>query len=315
MNETSEVRDDVGGGLSPVGFFGLGRMGFPMARHLTTAGFEVLGFDIDSKARARFAAEIAAPVKLMPADIAARARVVITMLPTSTIVRDVLVGDHGIARHCQAGTIVVDMSTSDPTDTRRLGQELAEHGIELVDAPVAGGVIFAEDGTLDILTGGRAEAVERLAPMFAAVGRSTFYCGALGAAHAMKAINNYVNAAVMSVYMEALVVGKRFGIEEGVMREAIEASTLGRNHPYDKKIRTQVFTRAFDSRMALGLIAKDLGIAANIARSIDLEAPLSDAVSALWERASDEVGFGADQTELVRFWENRAGVALGDETD
>ncbi|MGI9423995.1 MAG: NAD(P)-dependent oxidoreductase [Hyphomicrobiaceae bacterium] len=298
--------------LSPIGFIGLGRMGHPMARNLVGAGFEVLANDQNPDVAARFRDTVHVDPMNDLSELAQRARVLITMLPTSQIVRDVLIGEHGIAANLRPGAIVVDMSTSDPNDTRSLGTALADHGIALVDAPVAGGVVFAEDGSLDILTAGQRATVDRLAPIFSSVGRKTFYCGALGAAHAMKALNNYVNAAVMSIYMEALVAGKRFGLEDRTMREALEAATLDRNHPYHKKIRKQVFTRTFDSRMELGLIAKDLDIATSIARSVDMEVPLANAVSELWSRAANELGGDVDQTEIVRFWERRAEVELDD---
>jgi 3-hydroxyisobutyrate dehydrogenase len=298
--------------LSPIGFVGLGRMGAPMARHLVAAGFPLLPFDSDREALSRFTSEhgLTAPGTLR--EVGAAARVVITMLPTSKIVREVVLGRGGLAGSLRAGSVVIDMSTSDPNDTRALGAALKEKQIGLVDAPVAGGVVFAEDGSLDVLTGGELSAVERLAPIFRALGRGTFHCGALGAAHAMKALNNYVNAAVLSLYAEALAIGKAFGLDHNVMVQSLEASTLGRNHPFEKKIKTQVFTRKFDSRMALGLIAKDLGIAADTARTINLEAPLVDAVTDLWRRAAGELGGSVDQTEIVRFWESRAGITLGE---
>ena len=309
---SEQVSDKDGASMAgSVGFIGLGRMGFPMARHLAEAGFSVRGYDSNAEVRTRFAKAIRTESDVTLAELAKASTIVITMLPTSKIVSDALVGEGGIAEHLSRGTIVVDMSTSDPTDTQRLSATLAQKDIELVDAPVAGGVVFAEDGTLDILTGGRRETVDRLERIFKAIGRQTFYCGGVGSAHAMKALNNYVNAAVMSVYMEAMVAGKRFGLEEPVIREALEAATLDRNHPYPKKIQTQVYPRAFNSQMALGLIAKDLGIAANLGKSVDLETPLADAVSNLWSRACEELGHDADQTELVRFWEKRAGVKLG----
>lgn len=311
---TEQVGDSGGSSFDgSIGFIGLGRMGFPMARHLAKAGFLIRGYDSDAATQARFATTVGTSSKMALSEMAGSSTVIITMLPTSKIVSDVLVGHDGVAPHLFPGTVVVDMSTSDPIDTQHLSAALAEHDIELVDAPVAGGVVFAEDGTLDILTGGRRETVDQLEPLFKAIGRQTFYCGGIGSAHAMKVLNNYVNAAVMSVYMEAMVAGKRFGLDEEVMREALEAATLDRNHPYAKKIRTQVYPRAFNSQMALGLIAKDLRISANLGKSVDLETPLADAVSDLWARASKELGHDVDQTELVRFWEHRAGVKLGDD--
>ncbi|MGI9520905.1 MAG: NAD(P)-dependent oxidoreductase [Hyphomicrobiaceae bacterium] len=312
----TEQVSDIGNDsiVGPVCFIGLGRMGFPMAKHLVDAGVQVYGFDSNAITRARFAQSTGAKGEVGLREMASRSQVVITMLPTSQIVRSVLVGETNLAAYLAPETVVVDMGTSDPIETQRLSSDLALRSIELIDAPVAGGVVFAEDGTLDILTGGRREIVDRLEPLFNTIGRRTFYCGTIGSAHAMKALNNFVNAAVMSVYMEALIAGKRFGLGERVMRQALEVATLDRNHPYSKKIKTQVFPRAFNSQMALGLIAKDLHISSSLGKSINLEMPIADAVSDLWDRAAEELGHDADQTELIRYWEKRAELELGSDS-
>lgn len=299
--------------LKTIGFIGLGRMGFPMAGHLLKAGFRVLGHDSARPAREAFAEAHGAQAVAAPATIGAEADAVITMLPTSAIVREVMLGADGaggIAAHMRADTVLIDMSTSDPHDTRALGSALAERGIAMVDAPVAGGVIFARDASLDILTGGDKAWVEAVEPVLLAMGRRTVYCGPLGAAHAMKALNNYVNAAVLGVYLEALVAGSKFGITLETMLASLEATTLGRNHPLDKKIKPHVLTRSFASGMAIELIAKDVGIARRLAELQGVPAPLARAVHELWQEAARSLGGARDQTEIARFWEESAGLAL-----
>lgn len=300
--------------LKTIGFIGLGRMGFPMAQHLARAGFTVLPYDRDASVIERFSDAQGGEPSASLADLGAQADVIITMLPTSTIVRDVIAGDGGVVDGVSAGKIVADMSTSNPHDTRQLGTFLEERGVHMIDAPVAGGVIFAEDGSLDILTGGERRVADHLAPVFAAMGRKTHYCGALGSAHAMKALNNYVNAAIMSVYLEALVAGRAFGIDEKTLIESIEAATLERNHPYEKKIKGHVLPRKFASGMAMSLIAKDVQIAVDTMHNLGLPAPLAEALSDVWHRASEQLGGDLDQTEIAKFWEIPAGVELGHRT-
>ncbi len=299
--------------IKTIAFIGIGRMGFHMAGHLAKAGYTVLPIDTNAPAVADFHAKHGGKPVASLAEAGARADAVITMLPTSHIVRDVVLGtgeNEGLAASLRPGTTLIDMSTSDPHDTRALGEALANRKVDVVDAPVAGGVVFAKDGTLDITTGGDKAVVAKIEPVLLAMGRQVTYCGPLGAGHAMKALNNYVNAAVLGVYLEALVAGRKFGIDLDTMLGSLEAATLGRNHPYEKKIKTQILTRAFATNMRMDLIAKDVGIAVDLAKKQGLRAPLAECVQTLWKNAAAEIGPERDQTEIVRYWENVAGLTL-----
>ena len=274
----------------------------------------MLALDTDRDLVARFHAEHGGTPVADAATLAREADVLITMLPTSKIVRAVVLGTPdtpGLAESLRPGTVVVDTSTSDPHDTQALGDALKDRGIGVVDAPVAGGVVFARDGSLDILTGGDPETVARVEPILRAMGRSCTRCGPLGSAHAMKALNNYVNAAVLAVTLEAIVAGRQFGIDEETLLGSLEAATMGRNHPYEKKIKPQVLNRRFGSGMAMGLIAKDVSIARDLIAAMGGRGPLAASVTDVWRAASDELGFHCDQTEVARYWEYAAGVTLG----
>ncbi len=296
--------------IQTIGFVGLGRMGNPMAGHLVNAGYSVMPFDSNPATVARFTEQFGCKA---PADLATlgdTADVVITMLPNSTIVREVILGDRGVASSLREGNIIIDMSTSAPNDTKALGETLAPKGIQLVDAPVSGGVVFAEDGTLDILTGGPRNLIDHLAPVFDAVGSKTFYCGALGSAHAMKAVNNFINASVLTTCLEALVISRRFGIDMQTLLSSMESATQGRNHPLQKKIKKQVLSRKFASGMAMELIAKDVQIAVDTAHDLGVAAPMAEATSAVWHEAAKQLGGQLDQTEIARYWEQSAGIEL-----
>ena len=296
--------------IETIGFVGLGRMGNSMARHLAKAGFAVIAFDNDPAAVSRFSNQFGASSPADLATLGAKADAVITMLPYSTIVREVILGEGGVAAGLSAGKVVIDMSTSAPHDTQSLGEALGPRGIFVVDAPVSGGVVFAKDGTLDVLTGGSRELVEHLAPIFDVVGNKTFYCGALGSAHAMKAVNNFVNASVLTTYLEALVIGRRFGIDMQTLLSSMESATQGRNHPLQKKIKKQVLSREFASGMAMELIAKDVQIAVDTAHGLGVVAPMAEATSAVWHKAAEKLGGQLDQTEIAKFWEQSASIEL-----
>jgi 3-hydroxyisobutyrate dehydrogenase len=294
-----------------IGFVGLGRMGYPMARNIAQGGYNLVVYDARPDAVARLAAETGAEPA---ADIAglASCTVVLTMLPTSGDVEQVLLGNGagGLLSLLAGGSLIVDCSTGDPVVTRRLGTAAAAAGLRMVDAPVAGGMIFAQDGSLDILTGGGTADVVRAQAILRCVGKRFHNCGALGAAHAMKLLNNFINAQALLAYAEAMSVGARFGIDLGVMIDSLRETTTGRNHPFEKKMLRQVMTGAFASGMAIGLTRKDVGLSLSLAENTGAWAPIMQQTSALWQQAVEAAGAHADQSEVVRLWEELNGVEL-----
>jgi 3-hydroxyisobutyrate dehydrogenase len=290
-----------------VGFVGVGNMGWPMAKRVAGAGFPLTVFDTDAARLARFAGETRISAAATGAALAGAADIVITMLPTGAIVRDALLGAGGIARPLARGAVVVDMSSSDPNGTRELGRGLAELGVALVDAPVSGGVPRAEAGTLAIMIGGEDEAaIARARPVLETMGAKLFRTGPLGSGHAMKALNNYVAAATFAATSEALLVGKRFGLEPAVMIEVMNASS-GRSFGTDIVFPDHVVAGKFAAGFALGLMAKDVGIAAHVARESGVDAPLCHLTSELWNGARDALGGTADFTAAYQHWAARSG--------
>ncbi|MEX2451783.1 MAG: NAD(P)-dependent oxidoreductase [Rhodospirillales bacterium] len=299
--------------IKKVGFIGIGRMGYPMAGHLAKAGFELIVADTSRELVDRFVTEHGASAPKTLAELAQAADVVITMLPTSKIVRSVILGDgkgNCVAAGLEKGKIVIDSSTSDPVDTRALGAELAKRGIDMLDAPVAGGVVFATDGSLDITVGGDAALVETCRPLFDAIGKSLFHCGPLASGHAMKALNNYVNASALITAIEALSIGAKFGLDMKTMIESMTAAATGRNNPIEKKVIPQVLTRKFGTGMALSLLAKDTRIMVDIAKAIGGYAPVAERCSALWSEAAETFGADLDQTYVAKLWEENNNVLL-----
>lgn len=296
--------------LKTIAFVGLGNMGAPMAAQLAAAGFSLALFDKRPETVRAFADAHGGRMAESAADAARGADAAITMLPNDQIVREVVLGESGLAAALATGTIVIDMSTSDPRATVALGQALAARGIRYVDAPVMGGVVFAKDGSLDVMAGGADDDVARCMPVFQAVGRQVFRCGALGSGHALKALANYVNACTLVNLIEALAIGRKFGLDTKVMVGAMQQMCTGRQHPLDKKVIPQVLTRKFGTGMALGLIAKDVRIAADFGRSIGAMTPLADCLSEIWHKGEREIGATVDQTEIVKLWEKGGGLTL-----
>ena len=282
-----------------VAFLGLGKMGLPMARRLHEAGAPVVGFDPLATARDAFA-EVGGAVAPAARDAAQHADVLITMLPDGKAVRAALMDGEPLVAHLAKGAVVIDMSSSAPVGTRELAEELAARGIDLLDAPVSGGIKRAIDGSLAIMVGGPAEVIARVRPLLETMGKSIFETGGIGSGHAMKALNNYVSAAGLTAACEALQIGQRFGLDPVLMTDILNAST-GRNNSTEVKLKPFVIPKNYASGFSLGLMAKDLRTADDLARHLGVPAPLSAEVASLWGEALATLGAQADHTAIDKF--------------
>lgn len=236
------------------------------------------------------------------------------MLPAGRDVRDVVMGAppgaNALAAGLARGAVVVDMSSSDPLGTRELGAALAARGIALVDAPVSGLVPRAEAGTLTIMVGTDDEtALAKAQPALEVLGERLIRVGSLGCGHAMKALNNVVAAAAFTVTAEAMLVGKRFGLDPAVMTEVLSVST-GRSFHSAMTFPEHVLTRRFASGFTLGLLAKDVGIAGDLGAALEAKTPVIDLVRQLWAEGRDEIGAGEDNSAIVKRWERINGTVL-----
>ena len=292
--------------IKTIGFIGIGNMGRPMAANLIKGGYHVVAYDADAKRAQQFAQDVGAAAASTLADLGKRVDAVVTMLPTGKEVRACLLETEGgaLAADLAAGALVIDMSSADPVGSRRTHADLAARGLAFVDAPVSGGVPRATDGTLAIMIGGEPAAVAAAKPVLEKMGTRLFEVGGPGNGHAMKALNNFVAGSGFIAVAEAVLVGERFGLDPNVMIDVMNVST-GKNFNTENVVKQHVISRQFASGFALGLLAKDVKIAADLARAIDVESPLSGLAAALLEQARDEVGFGEDHTRAYTFWERR----------
>lgn len=286
-------------------------MGNPMAAHVARAGFELTVYDINQEVSEKFVAQHGGRVAASLVELGRSVEAVVTMLPTDKIVNSVILGEGGVASTLANGSIVIDMSTSDPVATQTLAAALKPRGIAVIDAPVMGGVVFARDATLDIMVAGDAAAIERATPVLKSMGRSLTPCGSVGSAHALKTLGNYINACAMINVVEAMTIGKKFGLDAQFMADALLPMINGRQHPLEKKVIPQILTRKFATGMAMGLITKDLGITVNMAKALEAFAPLAECTLAQWAKAVEQFGGQPDQTEVAKLWEQESGVTLG----
>ena len=292
-----------------IGFIGVGTMGQPMARCLGAAGFGLVVNDIDAGTAETFAVEIGATVAPTPKDVAEAARIVVTMLPSGADVCAVALGAGGLADGFAPGSILIDMSSSEPSGTQALAADLAERGFGMIDAPVSGGRAKAVDGTLTLIVGGDGGVIDRCQPVLEAMGGAIFRTGPVGSGHAIKALNNLLNASGLLAGAEALLIGKRFGLDLDIVVDVINAST-GMNHATQNKFKQRVFSRTFDSGFALDLMVKDLDIALGLARETQTPVPYAAQARETWAAAALNLGRGQDHTDMVRWLEQTAKTEL-----
>jgi 3-hydroxyisobutyrate dehydrogenase len=293
---------------STVAFIGLGRMGLPMAARLAAAGYRVRGHDVSEEARVAAAALEGAIVAESAMAAAAEADAVVLMLPSSSHVCAVLIDD-GLLEALEAGVAVIDMSSSEPLVTRELAASAAARGVELIDAPVSGGVRGAVEGTLTIMAGGSTEAVEACRPLLETIGKTVRHVGAIGAGHALKALNNMLSAAHLLASCEALAIGREFGLDPHVLVETINVST-GRSASTERKLPEFILTETYDAGFAMSLMVKDVGIAVSLGEELGVPAALAQRTLALWQEAVAALGGSVDHTAIARWVDAAEGAAL-----
>lgn len=291
--------------VTRVGFIGLGTMGDPMSSNIAASEhFDLALFDVDH-ARARTLADRIGAVAVDDIAELSDREVIVTMLPTSAIVHRALIDDSGRPRiPARPGTVFVDMSSSDPTETVETGEALSRAGYAMVDAPVSGARERAVQGTLSIMLGADDEgAAERAIPVIEAMSSRIFRTGRLGTGHAMKALNNFVAAAAFTASAEALVAGGRFGLDPAVMVEVLNAST-GQSFVTTHVLPDHIVEGRYASGFALPLFTKDVRIAQRVQRAAGHDAPVCDAVAATMGDALDALG-DVDHTRALDFWRDR----------
>ncbi|MGO6986368.1 NAD(P)-dependent oxidoreductase [Rhizobium leguminosarum] len=295
-----------------IGFIGLGAMGHPMAARIVSGRYSLAVTDADPARIAECVQETGATACSSPAEVAARSDILITMLPSSAVVKTVLFGSDDALAHLKHGAVILEMSSGVPNMTREFAQLAAERSILMMDAPVSGGVARARSGELAIMVGGPDEGFSNSKPVLQAMGSSIIRTGSIGTAHAMKALNNLVSAGGFLIGIEALLIGQKFGLDPSLMVDVLNVST-GMNNSTQKKFKQFVLSRRFDAGFGLDLMVKDLGIALGVANATDTPVPFAGLCLDLWASAQKVLGRGQDHTAVARFAELLAGIELNDE--
>jgi 2-hydroxy-3-oxopropionate reductase len=255
-----------------VGFVGLGIMGRPMARNLVEAGYDLVVFN-RSRGAVEELAEEGAETAGSPKEVAQGSDVVITMLPDSPDVWEVVAGEDGVLEGIEEGALLVDMSTISPVVTRELARKAQERGASMLDAPVSGGDVGAQEGALSIMVGGGEEDFERARPLFEVMGQTITHVGSSGAGQTAKAANQIVVALTIEAISEALVLGSKAGAAPEKILEALSGGLAGSKVMEAK--REKFLSHHFDPGFRVELHHKDLGIALAAGREYGVPLPVT----------------------------------------
>jgi 3-hydroxyisobutyrate dehydrogenase len=286
-----------------IAFIGLGLMGVPMVNNLLKAGFKVTGFDLNSEVAEKFSGQNNFKFSKTAVEAVRDAAVTILMLPDSSIIDGVIWGkgdQQGISAHLKKGSFLVDMSSASPVSSRDNNRKLTEIGISYVDAPVSGGVKKAIDGTLSIIVGGSSEDFEKTYPLLEVMGKSITHVGAAGAAHAVKALNNYISAAGLIAVSESLIAAEKFGLDTHVVNKVFNTST-GKNNTTENKVENFMLSGAFNSGFSLALMSKDVQIALKFIEDMGCYSNLAQQCVKTSEEANQSLGKGADHTAVFKY--------------
>jgi 3-hydroxyisobutyrate dehydrogenase-like beta-hydroxyacid dehydrogenase len=290
-----------------LGFIGVGRMGGPMAGRLLDAGHKLTIFDANQAAMAPLVGRGAVAAG-SARELAAAVEAVIVSLPTPDIVRDVALGEDGIASGTRV-KIVIDLSTTGPRMTQAVAAGLKAKDIALIDSPVSGGVSGAQKGTLAVMAACERPLFERFEPVLKVFGK-VFYIGARpGMGQTMKLANNLLSATAMAISSEAIVMGVKAGLDPQVMVDVINSGS-GRNTATQDKFPRSVLPRSFDYGFATGLMYKDVKLCLEEAEALGVQMWVGAAVRQIWQFANAELGPASDFTAIVQCIEEWAGVEV-----
>ncbi len=290
-----------------LGFVGLGIMGRPMSKNLIKAGHELYVFDFNKEALDDLAS-IGATVCASAAEVASKVDTIITMVPNSPHVRAVCLGENGISDTAKSGTVVIDMSSIDPVESKSIGAELAKKGIELMDCPVSGGEPKAIDGTLSVMCGGNKATFDKFYDVLMAMAGSVVYVGDLGSGNIAKLANQMVVAINISAVAEALTMAKKAGADPELVYQAIRGGLAG-STVMDAKA-PMMLAHNFKPGFRIDLHIKDLTNALNASHSINAAVPLTAQVMEFMQQLKAYDNGSDDHSALLKYYEQASNVSI-----
>lgn len=290
-----------------VGFIGVGYMGRHMARNIARGGHELIVYDIRREAADDVLAKGATWAD-SPRAVAEASEVVFTSLPRPSHVEQVATGEGGILSGASPGTALFDLSTTDPETMHRISDAARSRGVAVLDAPVSGGTVGAEDATLSIMVGGDVDVYERFKSVLDLIGDKAMYCGPLGAGAICKIVNNLIGMSVAVVLSEAFTLGVKAGVGPQTLYEAVSKSSG--NTEKMQSFPDSLFKGDFDPGFQVDLAAKDVGLATWMGREMGIPMELSNLVQQRYIEAQGRGWGKLEASVVIRLQEERAGVEI-----
>ena len=290
-----------------VGFIGLGIMGKPMSKNILKNGHEVVVYN-RSRAAVDELVALGAKGAGSSKEVAEECSIIITMVPNSPQVREVCLGKNGIVEGAKPGTVVIDMSSIDPVESKAIGKELAEKGIELMDAPVSGGEPKAIDGTLSVMVGGKKETFDKYYDMLMVMAGSVVYVGPLGSGNVAKLANQMIVAANIGIVAEALTFAKKAGTDPELVYQAIRGGLAG-STVLDAKA-PMMLSGNYKPGFRIDLHIKDLNNALNASHAINMPVPMTAHMMEVMQELKNHDEGACDHDDIVRYYERMTGVSI-----
>ena len=290
-----------------VGFIGLGIMGKPMAKNLVKAGHELVVTDLNQDAVKELTDAGATSAK-NGAEVAAQCDVIITMVPNSPHVRAAVLGEGGVIEHATHKTVVIDMSSIDPVESKKIAEELAKKGVEMLDCPVSGGEPKAIDGTLSVMCGGKKEIWDKYYDLLMCMAGSVVYVGDIGSGNVAKLANQMVVACNIGAVAEALTFAKKMGTDPELVYQAIRGGLAG-STVMDAKA-PMMLEGNYKPGFRIDLHIKDLTNALNAAHAINMPIPMTVQLMEIMQELKNHDEGGNDHSDIVKYYERISGTSI-----
>lgn len=292
-----------------VGFIGLGIMGKPMAKNIMKAGYDLV-VNTHKQATIDEFVKLGAEGAKNGAEVASKASVIITMLPNSPQVREVCLGEGGVIETGTEHTVVIDMSSIDPTESRAIAAELGKKDIEMLDCPVSGGEPKAIDGSLSVMCGGKKKTWEKYYDLLMTMASSVVYVGPIGSGNVAKLANQMIVASNIGIVAEALTFAKRAGTDPKLVYEAIRGGLAG-SAVLDAKA-PMMFEGNYKPGFRVNLHIKDLNNALNAAHAINMPVPMTAHMMEVMQELMDFDEGGCDHSDVVKYYERMTGTSIAE---
>lgn len=292
-----------------LGFIGLGIMGKPMAKNLLKAGYEVVVFN-RSKSKAEEMAAAGAEAAGSAKEVALRSKIIITMLPNSPDVKEVVCGENGILAGASEGTVIIDMSSIAPLASRELFEVCAGKKVKMLDAPVSGGEPKAIDGTLSIMAGGEKDVFESVKDILLAMGSSAVYCGEIGAGNTVKLANQIVVALNIAAAAEAFTLAKKAGVDPELVFDAIKGGLAGSN-VMNAKVPMMI-KGDYKPGFKIDLHIKDLNNVLETGHGLGAPLPMTAAVMEMMQTLRKDGAGQEDHSALAKYYAKLSGTNIFD---